>query len=298
MSGHTSRLSLNFLRKKTQPDSLLDGDVTVEKFTKLTYSTPEDPWISSFLIQLVEFLTGRFPLERKFNQVLNSNKTPSLIWQELVEACGLKLNYDPKQLAKIPVNEPVIFIANHPFGVVDGMVMAFLAAQKFPKFKLLVNGVLCTDELLNNFFLPIDFGSNKKALQTNIQTRTLAIEKIKSGEPIVIFPAGGVATAPSCWKKAEDLEWKRFVVKLIHKAEATVIPIYFHGQNSRLFQMVSQFSQDLRLALLLFEVRNKMHKTLKIEIGNPITFKEMNSQTKKNDLLNFLYHQVFSLNKT
>ncbi|MBX2842990.1 MAG: lysophospholipid acyltransferase family protein [Flammeovirgaceae bacterium] len=298
MPGLTSKLSFNFIAKKFLPELMENDNQEIEAYTKLTYSTPEDPLLNSFFIQSLEYLTGRLPLETRFNEVVNANKVPHKVWEELINACELKLEFNQSQLAKVPQNKPVIFIANHPFGVVDGMIMAYLVAQKYSNFKFLVNGVLCTDKLLNNFFLPIDFGTTKKAMYTNISTRNIAIEKIKSGEPIVVFPSGGVATAPKFWKKAEDLEWKRFVVKLINKAEATVIPIYFHGQNSRLFQIVSQFSQDLRLALLLNEVRNKMNKTIKIEIGNPIPFNEMSSQSDNKGLLDYLYNKVFSMGKT
>ena len=79
---------------------------------------------------------------------------------------------------------------------------------------------------------------------------------------MVIFPAGGVSTSPNGLGRADDLEWKRFTAKVIQMAEATVVPVFVHGQNSRLFQLISQVSQTLRYGMLLNEVRNKMGRDL------------------------------------
>lgn len=85
--------------------------------------------------------------------------------------------------------------------------------------------------------LPIDFRETPAAARANILTKQLAAERLKAGEALAIFPYGGVATAPRFWLHAQYLKWKRFVAKLIQQAKATVIPLYFHGRNSILFQM-------------------------------------------------------------
>ena len=260
----------------------------------LTYSSPEDPWPKRKLIQSVELLSGRPGLEKKYRQIVEN--PPDNIWESMVEKLPLKLSFDEQQLSKVPENGPVIFIANHPFGVVDGIVMGYLVSRLREEFKFLVNAVLCKEQLLNQYFLPVDFNDTRAARQTNIETRKIALECIESGKPVVIFPSGGVATAPRFWMKAEELEWKRFVVTLIKRSEATVVPIYFYGQNSRLFQIVSQFSMELRLGLLLNEVRNKVGKKICFEIGDPIAYDRM-ADLDKAELLTFLSRQVRGLAK-
>lgn len=266
--------------------------------TKLTYSSEEDSKAKKLIISSVEYLTGRSKLERKYNEILDAQPKPEDIWNILLAKLDIKLIIDDYQLSKIPKKGPLIFIANHPYGVVDGIIMGHIASKIRPNFKFLVNSVLCKEEILNNFFLPIDFSNSKEAQKTNINTRKVAIEELSKETPIVIFPSGGVATAPKFWKKAVDLEWKQFVVKLIKKSEATVVPIYFHGQNSRLFQIVSQFSMDLRLALLLNEVRNKVGNDIKVEIGDPIEYAVMEEYNKKKRLLEFLNQQVHQLGES
>ena len=265
-----------------------------QRKTKLTYSTENDKKVKKLLIRSIEKLTGQPKLERMYNEVLALDPSPEAIWEILVERLRLKLDYDQHAFDAIPQHEPLIFIANHPFGVVDGIVFGHMVKQKRKDFKFLVNAVLCREKVLNHYFLPIDFAATKEALQTNITTRKVALECIEQGESIVIFPSGGVATSKKPFTKAEDLEWKKFILKLIRQSKATVIPFYFHGQNSPLFQFVSQVSMDLRISMLLNEVRNKIGKTLKFSIGKPLTFEEM--QAHKGDLLlSFLYNQVHQL---
>ena len=154
----------------------------------------------------------------------------------------------------IPREGPIIFIANHPFGVVDGLALGEIISKVRDKFAILVNAVLCRNPQLDPFLLPIDFREIPEAMKTNINTRQEAINRLLNGEAIAIFPSGAVATAPFPGKEPVDLEWKRFVVKLITQSKATVIPLYFHGNNSFWFQLASYIHMNLRLGLLLFEV--------------------------------------------
>lgn len=198
---------------------------------------------------------------------------------------------------RVPTEGPLIFIANHPFGVIDGILLGQFVSSMHHEFKFLVNEALCKDEMLNQFFLPIDFSPTKEAQMTNIATKNSALEHLQNGVPIVIFPSGGVATAPRVWKKAEDLEWKRFLIKLIHKSNATVIPIFFEGQNSRIFQIVSRISMDLRAAMLLREVTNKIHREFKMVVGKEVTYEELSGIEGKQNQLNYLRESVFNLKK-
>ncbi len=260
---------------------------------KLTYSSSTDSWAQKNLILGIEFLTGRRKLERMYQEILDSNPTSEEIWKLIFEKLGLSYNLLEGSIDDINPNHPSIVIANHPFGVVDGVALGYLISQRRPKFKFLVNEVLCREELLEPYLLPIDFRETKDAVATNLQTRETALHCLDQGETIIIFPSGGVATSPSFFKPAEDLVWKRFVGKLIRRSKATVIPIHFQGSNSWLFQLASQISVDLRLGLLLHEVNNKIGKEIRVSIRKEIPFSEVQALDKKEDLLVFLRKRVF-----
>jgi len=174
--------------------------------------------------------------------------------------------------------------------------MCDIAARVRGDFKILINSVLCVDEDLNNHFLPVDFDQTKEAIKTNIATKQKATEAIKNGIPLVIFPSGHVSTADRFgFGKVVDAPWTTFAAKLIKESNATVVPIFFKGQNSRLFHVASHISMAFRSALLLNEARKRFGKTVEIEIGDPIPWRENEAFTKRKDLTDFLYAKVQSL---
>ena len=212
-----------------------------------------------------------------------------------LDELNIRLKMEGNPLEKLPTEGPLIFIANHPFGVVDGLAMAEIVSRVRKDFGILVNSVLCRNPKLDPYFLPIDFREIPEALRTNINSRKEALQRLKEGQAIAIFPSGAVATAPMPGKKVEELEWKRFVVKLITQSNAQVIPIYFHGANSFWFQLASYMHSSLRLGLLLHEVNNKKGKNLRITVGNPITPDDWKSKDPIKELLPFLREQTLSL---
>ena len=131
------------------------------------------------------------------------------------------------------------------------------------------------DRRLDPYLLPIEFSENWEAIRTNIRARQNAFAALCRGEAVIVFPSGGVATAPTPFHAPVDLEWKTFVAKVLKQSEATVVPMFFHGQNSRLFQIVSQVSLTLRLSLIMHEVCNKIGQKLRITIGNPLPYAEL-----------------------
>jgi len=201
----------------------------------------------------------------------------------------LYLDIDHQQIEKIPSEGPVILVANHPFGVVDGLILGYILAQRRSDFKIVVHEALTREEMMKPYVLPIDFRESKEALKTNIQTRKECISKLLNGESIAIFPSGSVSTTPKITDKvAQDLEWKRFTAKILVQSKATVVPIFFHGQNSPIFQVASHINQNIRYALLLREVKNKVGKTIKVDVHNPIPFEDIPQNLKRQELLDYL----------
>ncbi|MEM6628098.1 MAG: lysophospholipid acyltransferase family protein [Bacteroidota bacterium] len=263
---------------------------------KLTYATAEDPWVRRNIIRFVEFLTGRPKIERLYKELRMMDLVPNEVWDAALDKLNVVGVYDSQQLAKIPKQGPLVFVSNHPFGVIDGLLLGQLVSCVRDTFSVLVHDALTKqDARLDKFLLPVDFKETKDALRTNIETRKRALKTLSEGDALAIFPAGGVSTSPKGFGKAEDHEWKRFTAKLIQKSRATVVPIYFHGQNSRLFQLVSQVSQLLRYGLLLHEVRNKMGNHIHITVGDPIPFEDLSELKDRQALLDHLREVTYSL---
>ena len=189
-----------------------------------------------------------------------------------------------------------MFVANHPFGVVDGIVLCDLALRVRGDLRIMLHSLLCQDSQLAQFFLPIDFQETKKALKTNIRSKQLALEFLSQDIPVLIFPSGMVSTADKFgFGTVRDAPWTTFAAKIIREARATVVPIFFHGQNSRKFHVASHIGEPFRMAMLVHEAINKFGKTVEIEIGEPLTWEHLADRGGRQQLTDYLYQQVQSL---
>lgn len=263
----------------------------------ISYAQEGDPFIKKSFINGIELLTGKLKLQRAYKdaQQLMSTHTTSF-WEAALQTLKLQLEYKSDSLTALPQKGPLVIVSNHPFGVLDGIILCYFASQLRSNFKILINNVLCRLEELDPYFLPIDFNNTKQAIQTNIQSKNEALAELKRDGVVLVFPAGSVSTSSTPFsKQIVDEEWKLFTAKLIKSAKATVVPFYFYGQNSRLFQLASHMSLTLRYSLFLHEVRNKMGKPIKIKIGDPISYDEISLYKNKKDLMDFLREQTYSL---
>jgi putative hemolysin len=233
---------------------------------RLTYASPDDPRPRRLLIRAVERLTGQRTIERLYAQSFERVDDAMPFWTAALDELDITMAYDADRLARIPSEGPVLFVANHPYGVLDGLVICHLAAHVRPRFRILINRILCREERIASHLLPIDFGETPEAGRVNLRSVREAIATLRDGGAIVIFPAGGISTADKPFGPAID----PFAARLIQQTKATVVPVYFHGQNSRLFQWASKVSQTLRLALIIRELERRRGSTVRVAIGEPL----------------------------
>ncbi|MGE3914093.1 MAG: hypothetical protein AB7F78_00225, partial [Hyphomicrobiaceae bacterium] len=143
--------------------------------------------------------------------------------------------------------------------------------------------------------LPVDFSETEEAMRTNLATRAMARRLLKDGVTLVIFPAGGVATSLRPFGPAEELPWKLFTARLVQQAEASVLPVFFEGQNSRLFQLASRVSLPLRLSLLVSEFRRFAGARVRVHVGAVVPFEALEHRGDRRRLTDELYARVHKL---
>jgi len=242
-----------------------------------SYASPLDPPVKRGLIRLVEVATGQPKLKRMYLENQRHPRLGESFFAAAVRKLKLDVQFNPAQLAAIPETGPVVIVANHPYGVLDGIVISWLVEKVRRDFVVLTNAVLMRAPEVQDFILPIDFSEAPEALETNLKTRAAARAQLERGGVVVVFAAGGVSTAPDRWgrRPAVDARWQPFVSQLIQRSRATVVPIWFGGQNSRLFQIASHVSQSLRISLIFREVKARIGATLPVEIGKPVPFADL-----------------------
>lgn len=215
---------------------------------------------------------------------------------DLLAACGIALRIQaPQWPVARPDGRRLIIIANHPFGIPDGVAILALAEQLERPVRILINTDLLRVPEMTRFALPIDFSQTKDALRTNMESRKEALACLARGETVVIFPSGGIATARSPFAHAEELPWKRFTAKLIHMARADVLPVHFDGQNSPLFHAASRISMFLRLSLIVPEAVRRLGRPIDVRIGAVIPYERLAAVTDRQALTRLLYEQVMAL---
>ena len=240
---------------------------------EFSYAMPEDSAYRRAVIHWIEQATGKPRLRRLYEDYANGPAVEDF-FAEAVARLALNVRVHGG-VTGIPKTGPLVIVANHPFGVIAGIVLGYLISLVRSDFKILVHSVLCRLPELRPHLLPIDFSETRAALKTNLTTRAEARRLVADGGAIVAFPGGTVSTAPTWLGRAVDPAWKPFTAELIIRSQATVVPMFFEGQNSRLFQIASQFSQTLRLSLVFKEVVRRIGSEVGIRIGAPLAFSEL-----------------------
>jgi putative hemolysin len=245
----------------------------------------------------VEKATGQPTLKRLYLANRRHPRPSESFWAAAVRSLALEVLFDEEALARLPRTGPLVVVANHPYGVLDGLVIAWLVQKLRPDFVVLTHAVLMRAEEVRDYILPIDFTDSAEALETNLKSRAAARAKLDKGGAVIVFPAGAVSTAPDrlgC-RPAIDARWQPFVGQLVQRSKASVAPIWFDGQNSRLFQMASHISQTLRISLIFREVKRRIGATLRVAIGAPIPFEEIAHIKDRQALADLLKARTYAL---
>ncbi len=220
----------------------------------------------------------------KFNKLNNLySKTYEKTGVDFINSVieNLKFEYEVKDedLQRIPKEGPFIVVANHPYGGVDALILIKIFAELRPDFKAMGNFLMQKVDPIKDTIFPVNPFEEKKELKSSFGGIKNSLLHLDEGKSIGIFPAGEVSTYQPDSPIIKDREWQISILKFIKKAKVPVIPVYFHGTNSRLFHILGQIHPVFRTAKLPSELFNKKNKVIKIRIGSPIPVKEQDEFT-------------------
>ncbi|MGV8937017.1 MAG: lysophospholipid acyltransferase family protein [Allorhizobium sp.] len=266
------------------------------RFEELTYSNTRDPRLKRWFIRSIEGLSGRDRYARLYDIWRNDivGRTDR-VFGKMLDLIDVTVDLHGAWPPAALPDGPLVIVANHPFGIGDGIAVLALAEQLGRPFRVLINNELLKVPEMAPYSLPVSFEETKEALAINMATRHEAVRLLKEGVTVIVFPAGGVATAKKGFGRAEDLPWKIFPAKLIQAAKANVVPVYFEGQNGRLFHIASKLSLTLRISLLVREFRRLSGSTITARIGPLIPWDEIGAIPDRRVILAQLYDAVFTM---
>ena len=222
------------------------------------------------MIRLLENATGRMGLIRRARGFSNEINPERGFFDVMVDRYGLSLDIFEGSLDLIPREGPLICVANHPYGILDGLMMCHILSRCRRDFRIMAHSVFDRAPEIAAHLLPISFDANAAALQLNLQTRQNARHYLGSGGAVGIFPGGTVSTGARPFSRPLDPGWRSFTARMIARSDAQVVPIYFDGQTSRIFQLASHLHSTLRVGLLMSEFRARVDTPVRVAIGKPI----------------------------
>jgi 1-acyl-sn-glycerol-3-phosphate acyltransferase len=290
---------------KTAANGVADNDMTnAVKPVKRTVLDTED------VIEMVPKLKGHEKLVNKvlhWLQVDHVNEvhdryfdTPGAPFvKSLLEDFDIDLKIDGEDVLNNLPEGAFITVSNHPFGALDGISLIHIIASRRPEYRVMVNMILGRIKAMSPNFITVDAMASDDPAKRAVSTRGIkeVISEVKRGNPVGFFPAGAVSKV-NIKGELVDRKWQDSVIRLIDKLKVPVVPIFFHGSNSWMFNFLGVVCWQLRTLRLPSEVFRKCHSTLHISVGEPITVEEQRAHAGSVDELGeFLKQKTYELKK-
>jgi putative hemolysin len=243
---------------------------------RLSYAGTFKNPIKVVSIRAIEWLTAKVHLLRLI-RAFERTGVPfgAPFWSKAVRQMGIRIDTPDAEIALIPKTGPLVVVANHPHGLVDGMIMGELISRVRPDFKILTRSLLTGIPEIAEFMIPVPFPHEDNARELGLQMRNETMAHLKAGGAIILFPAGKVAMSETFFGPSIESEWNVFTHKMIQRSGAMILPIRFTGQNSRAFLIANLVSDTVRQGLLLYEIKRALFKPQRPHIGAPIPASEL-----------------------
>jgi putative hemolysin len=263
--------------------------ITTEEFAKATkLDKLKMPGLAALLMEVMKINQ----VNEVFAQAQHKNGIEFI--DAILAGCGVEVEFDERDLKNIPKEGSFIAIANHPYGGIEGLVLLKMLLTVRPDAKLMANFLLKKIPNLSDYFIAVNPFENIEH-SSSISGLKNTLELLNQGTPIGIFPAGEVSTFDMESQQVTDRLWHPVVGKIIAKAKVPVVPVYFHGNNGLLFNLLSMIHPALRTAKLPSELFNKQGQTIKLRIGKAINVADYPQYNNSTKLLSFLRARTYAL---
>lgn len=251
--------------------------------------TPGGVVISRALMQIFRY--------NRLNRIYSSSydSDPMVFINSILEHLDIRYDVPERDLENLPATGPFITVSNHPFGGIDLLILLKIIMSIRPDVKGMADFLLQEIDPLREHILPVKPFNSYRDIRSAFSGIREAVNYVKKGHVVSVFPAGEVSTYQAESNLIMDREWQEVVVRVIKMAEVPVVPVYFHGTNSRWFHILGRIHPLLRTARLGAELINKKHKTIKVRVGRPVTVSEQHEFGDIAQFTRYLRARTYSL---
>ncbi len=242
----------------------------------------------------IEYFLG-IPQINQLYAAMPSGQGAEEFCKRSLSSMNVTVHADPSKLAKIPKTGPVIVVANHPFGGIEGLGLASLLLSIRPDTKFIVNYMLAKIPELKPLFFTVDPFENLKSVHQNAAALRRSTKWVKDGGLLAIFPSGEVSHWHLRGREVKDPEWKNAAASIARHTGASVVPIFIEGQNSLLFQVSGMAHPRLRTALLGQELLKSRSRKIRFVVGNPIASEQIRNFQTNDELTAYLRLRTYLL---
>ncbi|MRI64019.1 lysophospholipid acyltransferase family protein [Ornithobacterium rhinotracheale] len=249
-----------------------------------------------FVGKPIAFLAHRMLNLNKLNSIYEANKNleSPAFESHLLKDLAITYEVQDEELARIPKEGPFVVVSNHPLGGLDGIIMLKILSEIRPDFKIIANFLLQKIEPLAPKIFPVNPFETRKDVKNSLLGMKAALEHLKEGHPLGVFPAGEVSYKND-QGEIVDKPWQKPIMKLIKKSGVPIIPMYFKAKNSKRFYSLKKLHPDLQTALLPHELLKTRLKPIQLRIGKPISLKQQEEFETIEEFTHFLTKKTFVL---
>ncbi|MGD0837367.1 MAG: lysophospholipid acyltransferase family protein [Polyangia bacterium] len=268
-----------------RPGALIDLRSTIRRRSLRALFSLVEPALDRML--------GIGAINRVYAQAL-ATREQERFFPAVLRAMDVNYLVSDAERARIPSHGAVIVVANHPFGGIDGLILGDILTRARRDARILANQLLLRIPEIRPWIIAVDADARPSSARANIRSMRRVIRWTRDGGLIGIFPSGTVSHL-RLGSGVHDPAWHPNVAALVRMTGATVVPIYFEGQNSLPFQLAGLLHPGLRTLLLAAEAAKRRHSTVRVRVGCPLTQELASRYPDDEALIQYLRRQTYAL---
>lgn len=212
-----------------------------------------------------------------------------------MEVLNVRIDVAQEDRNRIPESGPLVVVANHPFGGLEGILLMRILLDRRPDVKVMANYLLGRMPEMAAHSILVDPFGNRAAIGKNIAPIKEAIRWLRGGRTLLVFPSGEVSHLNVQERRIEDPKWNESIAGIIRHTGASALPVFVEGRNSAVFQMLGMVHPKVRTVLLPRELIRKRGSVMRFRIGNVVPFKRLERIHDAGEMMDYLRLRTYLL---